>query len=439
MSIATRIARQRPTARAAIYFPRLPPGNYSLLINVAAFRPYEIPNIALDVNATVTGNASLQLAGAQLPTVNVEARASLLSDDATVSQTLTRELINDLPLVDRNPFDLAFLAPGVSQTPGGTYGNGVSTPGFVTNFVSDGSRNAQADMLLDGVSIMNSDNNPGVQKALYVPPVEAIEEFKIQQANFSAEFGNSGGTIVNVVTRSGTNQYHGELFEFFRNNVLNANSFFANAAGLAQPHLTRNDFGVTAGGPIFKNKTFFFFDFNGIRAITGATSSEAGVPDAAERTGNFGELCARVGGTFNSAGICSNPAGQIYDPYTSKPDAENIATGRAPIPFDNLATYISPGNPNIPFGLGNLPATPGNLIDPVGAKLMQAFPLPNLNVGTPAYDPYHNWVATAVQPAQPAILRHQTGSTFQRQERGQRAILARMGRRRESEFLRQRL
>ena len=75
---------------------------------------------------------------------------------------------------------------------------------------------------------MNSDNNPGVQKALYVPPVEAIQEFKIQQANFSAEFGNSGGTIVNVVTRSGTNQYHGELFEFFRNNVLNANSFFAN-------------------------------------------------------------------------------------------------------------------------------------------------------------------------------------------------------------------
>jgi outer membrane receptor for ferrienterochelin and colicin len=95
----------------------------------------------------------------------------------------------------------------------------VSTPGFVTNFVSDGSRNAQADMLLDGVSVMNSDNNPGVQKALYVPPVEAIQEFKIQQANFSAEFGNSGGTIVNVVTRSGTNQYHGELFEFLRNNV----------------------------------------------------------------------------------------------------------------------------------------------------------------------------------------------------------------------------
>ncbi len=327
-----------------------------------------------------------------------ESASSAQVEDAAVGLTLTREQINDLPLVNRNPFDLAFLAPGVSQAPGSTYGNGPSTPGFVTNFVSDGSRNAQADLLLDGVSIMNSDNNPGVQKALYVPPVDAIQEFKVQQANFSAEFGNSGGTIVNVVTRSGTNEYHGELFEFLRNNVLNANTFFSNAAGLAQPHLTRNDFGGTIGGPIIKNKTFFFFDFNGIRALTGATSSLAGVPDAAERSGNFGELCGRANGTFNTAGVCSNPAGQIYDPYTGKPDAQNNAIGRAPIPFDNMATYVSPGNPNIPFGLGNLPPTPGNLIDPVGARLLQAFPLPNLNVGTAAYDPYHNWVGTAPSP-----------------------------------------
>jgi hypothetical protein len=378
-------------------FPSLSPGAYTLNVDAPGFQPYQVTNIAIDVNGTVTANAALVVSGQQIQ-IQVQSEASLLSENATVSQTVTRQLINDLPLVDRNAFDLAFLAPGVSQTPGSAYGIGVSTPGFVTNFVSDGSRNAQADLLLDGVSVMNSDNNPGVQKALYVPPVDAIQEFKIQQANFSAEFGNSGGTIVNAVTRSGTNEYHGELFEFFRNNDLNANSFFANAARLAQPHLTRNDFGVTAGGPIFKNKTFFFFDFNGLRELNGATSSEAGVPDAAERTGNFGELCSRSGGTFNSAGACSNPAGQIYDPYTSKPDANNNSTGRAPIPFDNLATYISPGNPDIPFGLGSLPPKPGNLIDPVGAKFIQAFPLPNLNVGSPAYDPYHNWVTTASSP-----------------------------------------
>jgi hypothetical protein len=375
-------------------FRSLSPGNYSIRVEAAGFDSSEIPNLTVEVNGNSSTDITLQIP-VDRATVLVAADAPQVRvDDATIGLRLDQMTITHLPLVSRNPFDLAFLAPGVSQAPGTTYGDGVSTPGFVTNFVSDGSRNAQADLLLDGGSVMNNDNNPGVQKALYVPPVEAIEEFRIQQSNFSAEFGNSGGTVVNVITRSGTNRYHGELFEFFQNNDLNANNFFANAAGLAQPHLTRNDFGGTVGGPIRRDKTFFFFDFNGIRALNGQTSSRAGVPDAAERAGDFGELCGRVSGSFNSAGVCSNPAGQIYDPYTSRPDAQNNATGRAPIPFNNLATYISPGNPAIPFGLGNLAAKAGNLIDPVGAKLIQAFPTPNLGVGTAAYDPYHNWVAT---------------------------------------------
>ena len=387
------------TDRSGQYvFRALSPGGYSVQIDATGFEPFELSNIDIEVNSRREADAKLRLLVPRETVVVRVQPAVTQAGDATVGLTLDQKLIDDLPLVDRNPFDLAFLAPGVSQAPGTGYGNGVSTPGFVTNFVSDGSRNAQGDLLLDGVSVTNSDNNPGVQKALYVPPVEAIEEFKIQQASFSVEFGNSGGTIVNVVTRSGTNAYHGELFEFLRNNDLNANAFFANAAGLPQAHLTRNDFGGTAGGPIVRNKTFFFFDFNGIRALTGATSSLAGVPDMAERSGNFGELCARAGGAFDASGICSNPAGQIYDPYTGKPDAQNNATSRAPIPFNNLATYISPGNSSIPFGLGNLPSAPGNLIDPVGAKLIKAFPLSNLNVGSPAYDPYHNWVTTGTSP-----------------------------------------
>ena len=397
----------RNTRQAAItdgtgryLFRSLPPGNYSVQVEAAGFDLLEIPNILIDVSENVLADAKLTLTARRETVLVQAAQPATRPNDATIGLLVDRRTINDLPLINRNPFDLAFLALGVSQAPGTTYGNGVSTPGFVTNFVSDGSRNAQADLLLDGASVMSNDNNPGVQKALYVPPVEAIQEFRIQQGNSSAEFGNSGGTIVNVITRSGTNQYHGELFEFLRNNDLNANTFFANAAGLAQPHLTRNDFGGTVGGPIRKDRLFFFFDFNGIRALTGQTSSLAGVPDAAERTGDFGELCARVGGTFNAGGVCSNPAGQINDPYTGKPDAQNNATGRTPIPFNNLATYVSPGNPNIPFGLGNLPARAGNLIDPVGAKLIQAFPLPNLNVGTAAYDPYHNWVSTGVSPLQ---------------------------------------
>ena len=335
-------------------FRSLPPGDYSLQVKAPNFDTYTIPKIALDINAAVTGDASLRLSGSKSPAIIVDAQASLLSENATISQTLTRQLINDLPLVNRNPFDLAFLASGVSQTPGSAYGNGVSTPGFVTNFVSDGSRNAQADLLLDGVERHEQRQQPRRSEGALCPASGRHSGVQIQQANFSAEFGNSGGTIVNAVTRSGSNQYHGELYEFLRNNVLNANTFFSNAAGLAQPHLTRNDFGVTAGGPIFKNKTFFFFDFNGIRALTGATSSEAGVPDAAERSGNFGELCSRVGGTFDSGGICSNPAGQIYDPYTSKPDAAKQRHRARAHPVRQSGHLHQPGKSRHSFRSGKL-------------------------------------------------------------------------------------
>jgi len=209
-----------------------------------------------------------------------------------------------------------------------------------------------------------------------------VEEFKVQQSNMSAEI--AGGTVINVITRSGTNSFHGELWEFFRNNDLDANNFFSNSAGLGQAHLERNDFGGEVGGPIKKNKAFFFFDFAGLRYLQGVTSGTIGVPDAAERTGNFVELCGRAKGTFNAAGACSVAAGQIYDPFTGALNASgNGATNRTPIPFNNLATYQSPGNPLSPRRLA---AVPGNLIDPVSAKLIQAYPLPNVNVGSAAYN-----------------------------------------------------
>ena len=371
----------------------LPPSTYTERVQAAGFAAFERPGVVVDVNGNVTANADVQVATTgQSVTVEAGAAPLLQTEDAVTGQTLNRTAINDLPLINRQVFDLAFLAPGVTQAPNTSYGPASGA----TNFVSDGSRNSQADILLDGVSATSEEQNTGISKALYVPPVDAVQEYKVQQSNFSAETGQSGGTVVNVVTRSGTNQFHGELFEFFRNNDLNANSFFANAAGRAQAHSERNDFGGTVGGPIIKNKTFFFFDFNEIRALTGRTSGQAGVPDKAERAGNFGELCGRVGGSFNAAGLCSNPAGQIYDPFTGHLNsAGNGATGRSPIPFNNLATYQSPGNPLSPRQLAPVP---GNLIDPVGAKLINYFPLPNLNVGAANYDPYHNWLGVGNVP-----------------------------------------
>ncbi len=376
----------------------LPPATYTVKVEATGFATYQRPNVVLEVNGNVEVGANLQVATAGQTVTVAEAPPLLQTEDATTGQTVNRLFINDLPLVNRNVFDLAFLAPGVSQPPGQTYGVGAAGGGnFATNFVSDGSRNAQADLLLDGVSIMNEENNTGITKAIYVPPVDAVEEFKVQQTNFSAEIGNSGGTVVNVVTRSGTNQFHGELFEFFRNNDLNANNFFANAAGIGQAHQERNDFGGTFGGPIIRNKTFFFFDYDQVKALSGA-SAEEGVPSAAEHAGNFGELCGDLRGSFNGAGICSNPGGQIYDPFTGTYNAAiSGAVNRSPIPFDNLATYISPGNPLSPNG--NLAHVAGNLIDPVAAKLMAGYPNPNLNVGTAAYNPLANWAGNATIPS----------------------------------------
>ena len=201
---------------------------------------------------------------------------------------------------------------------------------------------------------------------------EAVEEFKVEQTNFSAEYGFSGASVVNVIGRSGTNKFHGSGYEFFRDASLDANDWFSNRAGQSIPPLRRNNYGFTIGGPIIKNKTFFFFDYDGKRE-TGLSTATAGVPSDAMRAGDFGELCAIQGGTFNSGGQCSVPAGQIWDPYSGVFDANSGGILRSTfIPFDNIAAYTSPGPAS---------QTPGNLIDPVAQKMMSYFPKANFASG----------------------------------------------------------
>src|SRR6185312_11369040 len=322
-------------------------------------------------------------------TVQISEAAPLLStQDATTGQTINRKFINDLPLITRSVTDLAYLTPGVVEGATGTSGDAAN------NFISNGGRNATADMLLDGVTVTNFEQNSGIQVPTYTPSVDAVEEFTVQQTNFSAEYGFSGGTIVNMVTRSGTNQFHGSAYEFFRNQKLDANNWFNNQGGVPIAPLRNNNFGRTVGGPIRKDKIFFFFDYDGTRSRTGATN-QFGVPSAAERTGNFGELCGYSGGSFDSAGKCSADGGQLWDPYTGVYSSDLGGPVRSGyIPFNNLATYMSPGSPALSGTPFQLPARPGNLIDPVALKLMQFYPLPNLNVGTAAYNPYTNWVGS---------------------------------------------
>ena len=367
----------------------LPPSTYSVRVEATGFRPEVQNGIVIAVNQNLTLNVSLQV-GTTRDVVEVTAQPpALATEDAVTGQNLNRTFINDLPLVGRSVFDLALLAPGINQPAGNTFGANT----MANNWISDGSRNAQADILIDGVSTVGVEQNTAIVNPLYTPSVDAVQEFKVQQSNFSAEVGFSGATVVNVVTRSGTNDFHGSVYEFLRNDKLNANNFFNNAAGIKIAPVRWNEFGFTIGGPIRKNRTFFFFDYEGSRASTSVTKN-AGVPSALERTGDFGELCGYQGGTFDANGLCSAEDGQIWDPYTGVYDPNAGGPVRQNfIPFNNLATYTSPGNPKL-ASIHAIPSGPGNIIDPVAFKMMQLFPLPNLSVGTGAYDRLNNWIGT---------------------------------------------
>ncbi|MGA2200815.1 MAG: TonB-dependent receptor [Terriglobales bacterium] len=379
-------------------FVSIPPGLYSVTAEMQGFEKTVRTHIKLNVTENATANLTLKVASA---TQNVEVRAqaqTIATEDAVTGEVIDRRAINDLPLVDRYALDLVYLTPGVTDA---SDANHVGDTG--TNFVSNGSRNASADILMDGSSITNFEPNGGITAVTYSPSPEAIEEFKVQQSNFSAEYGFSGGSVVNMITRSGTNSFHGEAYDFIRNTITDANNWFASGS---IPPVHRHDFGGTLGGPILKNKTFFFFDWEGTLA-SGMSVYTAGVPSAAERTGDFGEVCTFYGGSFATsgpnAGQCSNPEGQIYDPYSGVYGVDSSGAAGAirgtAIPYNNIGTYISPGspNPNLPSQYQPTPGVAGNLLDPVAQNVMNLFPNPMSNV--PNESIYKNWIASGATPS----------------------------------------
>ena len=373
----------------------LPPSTYQLSVGANGFKTSTRAGIVLDVGQNATVNVSLEL-GTTTQTVEVSgAPPQLATQDATTGMAINRTYINDLPLVGRGVFDLAFFAPGVNPSPGLAFGN---SGGVANNFTSNGGRNATSDILIDGVSSTDYEQNSAIVVPLYTPSVDAVQEFKVQQNSFSAEIGFSGNTVLNVVMRSGTNQIHGSVYEFLRNQALDANDWFNNASGVDLPARRYNQFGGTVGGPIVKDKTFFFFDYQATRNHS-ANSFNAGVPSLLERNGDFGELCTNpnTGGTFDSSGTCSNPDGQLWDPYSGVNDPNNGGwVNTAIIPYNNMATYQSPGSSVLAGTPYQLPAMPGNTIDPVSQKMMSFYPMPNVGVGTASYDPYNNWHGAGV-------------------------------------------
>lgn len=400
---------------------QLPPATYTLSASASGFTTERKTGIVIDVNENSGVDFSLKV-GAASEVVDVKAGAvQLQTEDAVTGQVINRTDLDKLPLVSRSAYDLVFLAPGLVHT---NADNGNATG---VNFNSAGSRNSTADVIIDGTSASNFEQNSGIQNVLYEPPLESVEEFKVQQSNFSAEFGFAGSTIVNAITRSGTNSFHGSLFEYWRNQILDANDWFSDQAAQAKAPFRHNQFGGAIGGPIIKNKTFFFFDYEGTRDRSGTTHT-FGVPTPCERgdascngvqaLGNFSELCTLphadpqiannpvLPGHFNAQGQCLDPsgnlfgAGQLWDPYTGLFDPNNPngpgSTRQNFIPFNNVAAYVSPGNP---ANGAVLPQAAGNLIDPLAKNLLLLFPHANQSVNTLGGAQNNNFFINGVNPS----------------------------------------
>jgi hypothetical protein len=298
----------------------LPVGHYRLQVGASGFKKYVQDGILLVVNQAATVPVRLDV-GSPTQQVEVTADAPVIENTSTnLGQTVGEREILDLPLNGRQFTQLGLLQTGVVPlTPGLLEAGGSLRAGQA--YAVNGQRPESNNFLIDGADNFDTVDGGFVME----PPVDAIAEFRILTHTANAEFGHSTGSTTNIITRSGSNEFHGSLWDFVRNNAMDAKSFFADSV---EP-LQRNQFGGVFGGPIKKDKTFFFLYYEGVRDQQGETTRTT-VPSNAERSGNFADQCTVLGGTFNSQGMCSNPNGQLLNffvPNNSPPQ---------PVPFNQL-------------------------------------------------------------------------------------------------------
>jgi Carboxypeptidase regulatory-like domain len=313
---------------------RLPVGTYAATATAPGFDTAKYPPFTLVLNQTARIQFNMKV-GQVSETVEVTGAAPILqTQDTQVNTLFDAQLTQSLPTLSRNYLQLALLVPGATN-PNPQSMNQVQQMPSAGRPLINGNREQANAYYLDGVVNQEKNNN----EVAYQPPPDAIQEFNVITQNPSAEFGDFQGGVISANIKSGTNNFHGDIWEFFRNDVLNANTW---SAGLAQggtftpgisepngvlvkPRLRWNEFGGALGGPIIKNKVFFFADYQGLRS---EKLSENGYSlyTPSEVAGNFGQLCTQFGGAFSGAGICSGGTGtQLMDP-----------SSKTPIPFNNL-------------------------------------------------------------------------------------------------------
>src|SRR6266481_428447 len=275
-------------------FTNLTPGTYKITVEDKGFKTAVQSNVPVIVGQSTTVNVTLQV-GATTETVVVDAAPPLIETDrASVSTDLTAEQVTSLPILDRNFTELELLLPGAAKNPW-QHGQTENPQGGI-QIATNGQLFSGTNFMIDGM-----DNNDPVLGIIVInPPIDSVQGFNATTSNFDAEFSQAGGVVIQVETKSGTNQYHGSAFEFFRNNIFQARDPFTQPTSVPSTHW--NQFGASLGGPILKNKLFFFADYQGSRQHNGG-SAAIRVPTQAERAGDLRD--------FNIP---------IYDPNTGNPD-----------------------------------------------------------------------------------------------------------------------
>lgn len=326
-------------------------GTYTVTISAPGFKEAVVGPVTLDVQQIQRADVTLEV-GQVSEKVEVEGAAPLLETDSSESgQVIDSASIVGFPLNGRNPVQLAQLTVGVTTSEPGARDSG----GF--GFSASGSRSLDNNFLLDGID--DNSNLPDLlNEANYVvmPPPDALQEFKVETDNYDAEFGRSTGAIVNATTKGGTNSFHGTLYEFLRNQNMDAMNYFDTSR---QPY-HQNQFGASIGGPIFRSKLLFFVDYEGLRVSQAQTTTSV-VPTAAQRSGDYSDQLD-----------LTSPTGVL--------DCNGVQTYQGEI-FDTTQTQATAGGfCGVPFGYANgQPSNviPASKVDPLGSALINLFPSPN--------------------------------------------------------------
>jgi hypothetical protein len=343
-------------------FPVVPVGAYDLSVNVENFQPYKRSNIAIDLGSAVQLDVRLELAGiSQTMTVAVES-TQVETSDTKLGQVIESEQVTDLPLNGRSYTDLLAIQGGVTPITTSSASNSTSGGGFgavpaggngnTGQFSINGQRESANGFYLNGASVQETIG----QQAGIIPNLDSIAEFRILTSNADAEYGGYSGGLINVVTKSGGNGFHGSLFEFLRNTNLDARGFFSPERSAFQ----QNQYGGTLGGPIRKNKLFFFGDYQGQRTVQGIETGLVQVPSLADRAGNFSDAADTLTGSVNGAYLAKTLTDRLgYGVSAGEPFYTPNCTSVSECVFPNAI---------IPQQAWSVPAT----------HLLQYIPLPNV-------------------------------------------------------------